>query len=121
VDALILRNPDLVHTADRLDELAQKAGLPVAKFLETVSQFNRDLQNGTDLSFNRFNPRNPPNAHVGRAATPSLAIPPFYAVPLYPVTRKSLGGIVVDLECRVLDTNPLAQIATCSRCHLNGT
>ena len=107
VDALVLRNPELVNTADRLEELAQKSGWRVAKFLETVARFNRDLQNGTDLSFNWFDPRNPPTARVGRAAIPPLAIAPFYAVRLYAMTRKSLGGVAVDLESRVL--NPQRQ------------
>ena len=77
VDALILKNPELVHIADRLDELAQKAGFQGGKFLETIASFNRDLHNGIDLSFNRFNARNPPTARVGRAAIPQVAIAPF--------------------------------------------
>jgi predicted oxidoreductase len=110
VDALVLKNPELVNTANRLEELAQKSGWPVAKFLETAARFNRDLQSGVDSAFDWFNPRNPPAARVGRAAIPPLAVPPFYAVPLYAMTRKSLGGVVVDLECRVL--NPQRQPVT---------
>jgi hypothetical protein len=103
VDALVLQNPELVHTADRLDELAQKAGLPTDKFLATVVEFNRDLQNGTDLKFNLFNSQNPPTARLGRPAIPPIAVPPFYAIPVFAMTRKSLGGVAVDLECQVLN------------------
>jgi succinate dehydrogenase/fumarate reductase flavoprotein subunit len=29
--------------------------------------------------------------------------PPFYAAQFFPLTRKSMGGVLVDLDCRVLD------------------
>jgi uncharacterized protein len=29
--------------------------------------------------------------------------PPFRAIAIYPVTRKSMGGLAIDLDCRVLD------------------
>jgi predicted oxidoreductase len=103
VDSLVLQNPKLTHTADRLDELALKAGWPTAKFLATVTRYNDDLHDGTDSKFDRFNPQNPPTARIGRPAITPIAVPPFYAIPIYPMTRKSLGGIVVDLEGRVLN------------------
>ncbi len=93
VDALILHDPKLTHIAETLEELAQKAGWPAAKFVAAVAQFNSDLNNGTDLSFGRFGPKNPPTARVGRPAIPAIAVPPFYAIPIYPMTRKSLGGV----------------------------
>ena len=103
VDALILNNPNLVHKADTLPELAQKAGWPVESFLAAVARFNEALANGVDPDFDRFNSGNPPSARVGRPAIPAVAVPPFYAAPVYPMTRKSMGGVAVDLECRVLD------------------
>ncbi len=103
VDSLILHNPELVHTANRLDELARKAGWPAARFMAAIARYNGDLQKGTDSDFDRFNPQNPPTARVGRPASGPIVTPPFYAIPIYPMTRKSLGGIVVDLECRVLN------------------
>ena len=103
VDELILGNPSVVHKADTLEELARKAGWPVENFLATIARFNRMVADGADLDFDRFNPLNPPTERVGQAAIPPVEVPPFYAVALYPMTRKSLGGIAVDLECRVLD------------------
>ncbi len=105
VDELILNNPSLVHKADTLPELARKAGWPVETFLATIARFNDALKNGTDVDFERFNPRNPPSALVGRPAISPVAVPPFYAVGVYPMTRKSMGGIAVDLECRVLNSH----------------
>lgn len=104
VDRLILGNSNLVTQADTLEQLAQQAGWPVQRFLNTVAGFNKSLESGTDISFNRFNPGNPPTARLGRAAIARVEVPPFYAVAVYPMTRKSLGGVVADLECRVLNS-----------------
>jgi succinate dehydrogenase/fumarate reductase flavoprotein subunit len=112
VDELILNNPQLVHKAGSLEQLAQLAGWPVAGFLATIGRFNRSLAEGTDASFGWFNPGNPPSARPGRPAIPPVAVAPFYAVPVFPMTRKSMGGIAVDLECRVLNSRrePIANL-----------
>ena len=103
VDRLILQDPSLVHQAVTLQQLAQKAGWPVDRFAATVARFNQSVDDGTDASFNFFNVSNPPTARVGRPAITRIEVPPFYAIAMYPMTRKSLGGIVVDLQCRVLN------------------
>jgi len=36
-------------------------------------------------------------------ALPPVAVAPFHALRMYPMTRKSLGGIVIDLDCCVLN------------------
>lgn len=61
------------------------------------------MRSGTDLLFGRFDPQHPPTALPGRPALEPIATGPFYAIPIYPMTRKSLGGIAVDLQCRVLN------------------
>ena len=104
VDRLILQNPGLVHQADTLEHLAQKAGWPVDRFAATVARFNKSVDDGSDARFDRFNSSNPPTARVGSPAITRIEVPPFYAIAMYPMTRKSLGGIVVDLECRVLNS-----------------
>lgn len=103
VDELILGDSSVVHKAGSLEELGRKAGWPREAFLAAIARFNESLKDGTDLDFNRFHPGNPPTARVGRAAIPPVAVPPFYAAPVYPMTRKSMGGLAVDLECRVLN------------------
>jgi uncharacterized protein len=107
VDELILNNADLVHKAESLRELAKKAGWPAERFLAAADRFNKFLAEGIDRDFDRFNPTNTAAARVGRAAIVPLDTPPFYAVRIYPMTRKSMGGITVDLECRVLDVRRL--------------
>ena len=32
-----------------------------------------------------------------------IVTPPFYAIQYFPLSRKSMGGVAVDLSCRVLD------------------
>jgi succinate dehydrogenase/fumarate reductase flavoprotein subunit len=54
------------------------------------------LAAGEDTEWQRFS-RNDTNR-------PSpIATPPFYAVQYFPLSRKSMGGVAVDLSCRVLD------------------
>ena len=51
---------------------------------------------GEDTDFGRFGP--------GQDYIPKkIEKPPFYAVQFFPLTRKSMGGIMVDMSGRVLD------------------
>ena len=34
----------------------------------------------------------------------SIVTPPFFAVEMSPLTRKSMGGVAIDMECRALDS-----------------
>ena len=104
VDKMLLENPAVAQKASTLEELAQKAGFPRDRFLAAIARFNQLVAAGVDTDFGRFDPRNPNVARAGRPAIPPVAVPPFYAVPMYPMTRKSMGGIAIDLECRVLDS-----------------
>ncbi len=92
----ILENPDLVKQADSIAALAAAAGLPTDALADTVARFNRFVEQGIDTDFGRVGP--------GMTETPPLPIrqPPFYAVQLFPMTRKSMGGLAIDHEARVL-------------------
>lgn len=98
IDELILQNPDLVKVAPTLDQLAKMTGLPAGTLQETVESFNRSIDAGLDIEFNRFGPG------YGRIP-PRIVQAPFYAVQFFPLTRKSMGGVAIDLHCRVLDAN----------------
>ena len=99
VDALILQNRDLVKQADTLEELAELSGLPEKNLVETVARYNRMVEQGTDTDFGRFGPERP--AALNRS--PKVETPPYYAMQTWPLTRKSMGGVAIDLEARVLD------------------
>ncbi len=96
IEREILGNETLVKRTDTVPELAAAAGLPVAALLDTVERFNRFVEQGADTDFGRVGP--------GSAAAAPLAIrkPPYYAVQLYPMSRKSLGGLAVDQHTQVL-------------------
>ncbi len=92
----ILDNAALVKRADTVEALASAAGLPVEALLDSVERFNRFVEQGVDTDFGRIGP--------GSASTPPLPIrkPPFYAIQLYPMSRKSMGGLAIDRDTRVL-------------------
>lgn len=100
VDQLILQNPDLVKTADTLEELARRAHLPPQALVETVARYNQLVASGVDADFGRFGPGKP---EFSNKASPQIATPPFYALQTFPLTRKSMGGVAIDLQARVLD------------------
>ena len=100
VDREILRNPELVTTADSLAELAEKTGLPAENLQATIKRWNALVEQGADTDFNRFGPGIP---EFAPGASPKIATPPFYAMQSWPLTRKSMGGVAIDRQCRVVD------------------
>ena len=93
----IMDNPRLVKRADSIGALALAAGLPADALINTVERYNGFVARGSDEDFGHFGP-----GVSGRPAA-SLTGPPFYAIRLYPMTRKSMGGIVIDHDTRALD------------------
>jgi predicted oxidoreductase len=100
VEKLILNNDELVKSAPTLEKLAAKSGLPAKKLVETVRRYNELVAKGVDDDFHRFGPGRP---LFSNRASPPLKTPPFYAMQAFPLTRKSMGGVAIDLQCRVLD------------------
>ena len=100
VEDQILKNPALVKSASTLAELAHQAGLPAENLIETVRRYNELVDKGDDEDFQRFGPGRPAYANN---ASPRLSSPPYYAMQAYPLTRKSMGGVAIDLECHVLN------------------
>jgi uncharacterized protein len=91
----IFANPKMspwVKQADSLAGLARATGLPPDALEESVRRWNK----GEDGEWQRF----------GRSETnrpQAIDTPPFYAIQYFPLSRKSMGGVAVDLSCRVLD------------------
>jgi succinate dehydrogenase/fumarate reductase flavoprotein subunit len=61
-----------------------------------VSRYNELTKGGIDLDFKAFGEKTSPKPKP-------IDTPPFYAAQFFPITRKSMGGVDVDLKCRVLD------------------
>ena len=93
----ILDNPLIGHKSATIEALAEAAGLPVKNLVTAVTGYNLAVQSGEDSEFQRF-------AAGGRPAKP-IGEPPFYALQLFPMTRKSMGGLAIDPQARVTDVN----------------
>jgi uncharacterized protein len=102
VDRMILQNPELVHRADTLEQLAGMAGLPADHLVATVARYNELVDSGVDTDFGRFGPGKP---DFSNQASPRISQAPFYAMQTWPLTRKSMGGVSIDLQSRALDRN----------------
>lgn len=79
--------------ADSLDELAKKTGLPTSELVKTVTRFNGFVADGKDTDFGRTNPAN------------GLLTPPFYAIKSHVSVLLTFGGIRVNEQLQVLNTN----------------
>jgi len=81
--------------ANSLAELAGKMGVSATALQQTVARFNELTKDGVDPDFQAFGPQTSPKPKP-------IDTPPFYAARFFPITRKSMGGVSVDLQCRVL-------------------
>ncbi|HSG66631.1 MAG TPA: FAD-dependent oxidoreductase, partial [Gammaproteobacteria bacterium] len=91
----ILDDPNAAAKADSLEALAERTGVPAAALVASVARFNELIDAGADADFGRFG--------GGDELPPKIARPPFYAVQMFPMTRKSMGGVAVDRQARALD------------------
>jgi flavocytochrome c len=95
IEKKIFDHPELVKSANSMADLAKAAGLPAAALQETIQHFNQMIAAGRDRDFGRFDRADD--------APPRIEKPPFYAVQFFPLSRKSMGGVMIDRGCRVLD------------------
>ncbi len=106
IQRIIFDNSDLVKSAVTIQGLAAATGLPAGALVESVRRYNELVTQGEDVDFNRFGPSS--RRYAGQtiaSATPLRRIekPPFYALQFFPLARKSMGGVLIDLSCRVVD------------------
>ena len=98
VNKEILLNPTLTQSANSIEELAIATSLPEQALVTAVTRFNAQVENGEDGDFQRF----------GFGTDTEVPVPivqaPFYAIQLFPTTRKSMGGPAIDLDGRVLNS-----------------
>lgn len=102
VERLIFDDPKLVKQAPSLEALAERAGLPGPALVATLGRYNALVASGEDGDFGRFGP--------GRDERPRpIQAPPYYAVQFFPLSRKSMGGVRIDLHARVVagDETPI--------------
>jgi predicted oxidoreductase len=99
VHSLILGTPELFKKASSIPQLALAAGIPEEALSKTISRFNKLAREGVDTDFSRFVSDQAASSRCQKAV--SLETPPFYAVRLFPMARKSMGGVKIDRAGRV--------------------
>lgn len=98
----VLDNPELVKKAASIFELAREAGLPAENLAGTVARYNEFVARGIDDDFGRF-PTDVSLNSTQRLEIPDLLNrPPYYAVRIFPNAVKSMGGVAIELDTRVL-------------------
>ncbi|MBP7766624.1 MAG: FAD-dependent oxidoreductase [Syntrophaceae bacterium] len=103
IEARLFNNPhssEVVKSAPTIKALAAAADLPPETLDETVRRWNEMVAAGRDADFGRIGASRSSWAHP-----PKIEKPPYYAVRFVPLTRKSMGGVVIDLSCRVLNAS----------------
>jgi predicted oxidoreductase len=97
IQAEILDNDDLTIEAESIQALAKEIGLDPERLEQTVQRVNAMIERGVDEDFGRF------DSSDELPADAAISQPPFYAIQMYPMTRKSMGGILIDLGGRVVN------------------
>ena len=88
-----LESTGCIYLADTLEELAEKMGVPVDAFVETVNKYNEYTLAKHDPDFGKEMFGNP----IDEA--------PFCATPRSPSLHHTMGGLKINTETEVLDTN----------------
>ena len=88
-----------VFRGKTLEALAEKIAVPASSLAETVTRYNRYVEQKEDLEFGK-------NAEN---LSHKLQSAPFWAVRVEMMIHETLGGLVVDPSCRVLteDGHPI--------------
>ena len=91
------------YKADTLEDLAKQIGVPAENLVKTVAEYNRhclggDLEGQPD-EFGRtlFTDTEKLNNGIDDG--------PFYAAPRVPTVHHTMGGVQIDTEAHVIDTN----------------
>jgi fumarate reductase flavoprotein subunit len=101
---MIPANPHLpnaggtLHRANTLSELAVLMGVPAEPLQITVEQYNKAIESGTLQQLS-------PARRTDRYKPWPIKVAPFYAVPLCTGITNTMGGLVVNQDGAVLDTN----------------
>lgn len=97
---------DYLHKAQTIEDLAEKLNMSPKTLRATVDRFNGFVASGRDADFNRGaraydrwlgDPFHAPNATLG-----AIEQAPFYALPVLPGDMGTYGGVVTDVNARVL-------------------
>lgn len=94
----------LWHTADTLEGLATKIGVPEHNLVETVARFNSFVARGVDEDFDRGGEAYDRAFSGGAPPLYAITKPPFHAAAFGLSDLGTKGGLRTDAAARVLDT-----------------
>lgn len=99
----------LWHTADTLEGLAAKIGVPAGRLAATVARFNRFAAAGVDDDFGRGDEAFDRAFSAGASPLVAIDRPPYHAAAFGLSDLGTKGGLRTDAAARVLDTsgNPI--------------
>ncbi len=99
----------LWHTADTLEELAEKVGVPAENLVATVERFNSFVAAGVDPDFGRGDEAYDRAFSGGEPPLVTIEQGPFHAAAFGISDLGTKGGLRTDTAARVLDTtgNPI--------------
>ena len=83
---------EVIFKADTIEELAQKMGVSAENLINTIDQYNEDVQTGEDSVFGRTE------------NLISFAEGPYYAIETIPSVLCSYGGVAINSDAQVLNT-----------------
>lgn len=89
-----LFNNKLLVKADTIKEVADFFGIDAAELEKTVAKYNQYAKDGKDLEFNKRG-----------KLTPFEAKGPFYIMKAVPAVHHTMGGVKIDENARVINTN----------------
>ena len=102
VEAL-LDDPAIARKASTIGELARMARLPEGALADAVAKWNALVASGEDRALDLFSKARGTFSSPTGVQPRLIAKPPFHAVEVWPLTRKSMGGVAIDMQCRALD------------------
>lgn len=93
----------LWHTADTLEELAARIGVPADNLVHTVARFNEFVARGVDEDFGRGDEPYDRAFSAGASPLAPIVTPPFHAAAFGISDLGTKGGLRTDATGRVLD------------------
>jgi succinate dehydrogenase/fumarate reductase flavoprotein subunit len=97
-------DPDWLHRAVRLEDLAEQIGVPAHSLRETIERYNSHAERGVDVDFGRgssaWDTYSTGFASVRDQLRP-LITPPYYAIEVQVGCLGTKGGLKIDVDGRV--------------------